>query len=280
MARDRNREVDDAAFPYARCSRCAAVQLDDVPADLVRYYSAGYHGMPTAAELSARAAGEQHKVDLLRRHAEPGRLVEIGPSYGAFAFAARQAGFAVTGIEMDEECCRFLTSEVGVDAIRSSEPGAVLATLPPSRVVAMWHVLEHVQRPWDLVDAAAANLEPGGVLAIAVPNPESLQFRMLGARWAHLDAPRHLSLIPFDVLVSHAEGLGLELVDATATDPFSLHCNRWGWEYALRRRPAARPSGRGVVLASHVVEKLLAPVERRRHNGSAFAVVFRRPAGG
>ena len=60
----------------------------------------------------------------------------------------------------------------------------------------MWHVIEHLRRPWEVIERAAANLQDGGVLAIATPNPRALQFKLLRRRWAHLDAPRHLFLIP------------------------------------------------------------------------------------
>jgi hypothetical protein len=165
---------------------------------------------------------------------------------------------------------------VGVRAINSAEPEEVLATLPPSRAIAMWHVLEHVPRPFEVLERAAANLEDGGVLAIAMPNPQSLQFRVLGARWAHLDAPRHRFLIPVDTLVDRAGTYGLELVTMHTDDPFGRHCNRFGWEYALRRRPSDAPSSAMLRRASQVMEKILAPVERRGNNGAAYTVLLRR----
>ncbi len=275
---DRNREVDDRRFAYSRCRSCRTVQLENVPTDIERYYPQDYHGVPTPADLRLRAAGEQHKVDLLLEHVEPGRLVEVGPSYGAFAFAAKAAGFEVTGIEMDPACCDYLRDVVGVEAIRSTAPQDVLSSLPPSRAIAMYHVIEHVPRPWAVIDAAAASLEPGGVLAIALPNPDSLQFRRLGSRWAHLDAPRHQYLIPLETLTSHARSAGLEVAAVTTTDPFGRHCNRWGWEYAMRRRPAAAPSSIVTVAASHLVAAALAPVERRGLRGCAYTVLLRRPA--
>jgi hypothetical protein len=276
IAHDRNRGIGSSRFAYRRCDACGTVQLAGVPEDLGRYYPADYHGVPTAEELRDRAAAERHKVELLTGHVAPGRLVEIGPSFGAFALAAKQAGFDVTGIEMDRRCCDYLVQTVGVQAINSAAPEDVLPTLPPSRAIAMWHVLEHVPRPFALLEAAAENLEPGGVLAIAVPNPESLQFRVLRARWAHLDAPRHLFLIPVDTLLRRARAVDLEPVVVVTDDPFGRHCNRFGWEYALRRRPSTGPSGPLVRRASQVMEKGLAPVERRGHNGAAYTVLLRR----
>ena len=277
-ASDRNREVDGRRFGYARCAACATVQLHDVPDDLARYYDDGYHGIPTPAELRSRLALESYKVDLLARHVGPGRLVEIGPSFGAFALAAREAGYDVTGIEMDATCCAYLERTVNVRAIHSAAPQEVLGRLPPSRVVALWHALEHVERPVEVLRAAAANLEPGGVLAAAVPNPESLGFALLRRRWAHLDAPRHLTLMPLRTLVDQGRGLGLEPVATLTADPFARHCNRFAWEYGLRRRPAGGPSPAAVVHASQLLERLMGPVERRGLRGSTYTVLLRRPA--
>lgn len=273
---DRNREVDLRRFSYRRCQACGTVQLADVPGDLGRYYPRDYHGVPAAQELRERAELEAHKVDLLTAAVAPGRLVEIGPSFGAFAFAAKASGFDLTGIEMDPRCCDYLRDEVGVQAIESAAPEEVLPTLPPSRAIAMWHVLEHLPYPVAVLQRAAENLEPGGVLAIAVPNPQSVQFRVLRARWAHLDAPRHLFLIPLDALLGQARACGLEPVAVVTDDPFGRHCNRFGWEYALRRRPSTGPSGPLVRRASQVMEKGLAPVERSGRNGAAYTVLLRR----
>ena len=38
----------------------------------------------------------------------------------------------------------------------------------------------------------AGRLAPQGLLIIAIPNNDSLQARLFGPRWLHLDVPRHL----------------------------------------------------------------------------------------
>ena len=275
-ATDRNREVDDRTFSYHRCEACATIQLAGVPEDLGRYYDAAYHGVPTPGELRSHADLEAHKIALLRAHVRPGRLVEIGPSFGAFSLAARETGFDVTAIERDVACCAYLEQTVGVRAIHSARPQDELAALPPSRVIALWQVFEHLEHPQRVLEAAAANLEPGGVLAIAVPNPQSLGFRLLRSRWVHLDAPRHLALVPHATLVRRAVALGLEPLATVTTDPFARHCNRFAWEYALRRRPARGPSPVPVVRMSQVLERVLAPVERRGLRSSTYTLLLRR----
>ncbi len=271
---DRNRELSDERFCYRRCLDCATLSLVDVPRDLGRFYPPSYYRLPPAEELDRLIPTEAHKVAFLRARVEPGRLVEIGPGEGVFAYAARRAGFDVTAIEMDARACDHLRDAVGVRAINSDDPATVLAGLPPSRAIAMWHVLEHLPDPAGVLTAAAANLEPGGVLALGTPNPGSLQFRVLGARWAHVDAPRHLTLVPLEALRERLASTGLRQVAVTTSDPSGRHWNRFGWEYGLRRRPAAGPAPKSVELVALGMTLALRPVEHTGMRGAAYTAVF------
>ncbi|HWF24107.1 MAG TPA: methyltransferase domain-containing protein [Solirubrobacteraceae bacterium] len=272
---DRNRALSRERFHYRHCLACGTYYLANVPADLSPYYPADYYGFPEAHELDRDAAQEAPKVALIARHAAPGRLIEIGPGYGAFARAARAAGFDVTGIEMDAACCSHLERVVGVRAIHSDSPDQALDGLEPARAIAMWHVVEHLGRPWRVLAAAAKRLEPGGVLAIAMPNPQSLQFRLLRGRWAHVDAPRHLFLFPYPVLRAKLEELGLEVLEVTSSDPVGIGLNRLGWEYAVRRFPARRAATRPLRRLSAILEGGAAPLERRDLSGAAYTLLAR-----
>jgi SAM-dependent methyltransferase len=277
-ASDRNRGLSNDRFTYYRCSRCETLFLANVPADLGRYYPASYYAMPDADELDALAGSERHKVELLLRNIRPGRLVEVGAGFGVFSRAARNAGFDVTAIEMDQRSVEYLETVVGVQAVASARPEDVLATLPPSRAIVMWHSFEHLPRPWQVLERAAENLEPNGVLVIATPNPQALQFRLLGGRWAHVDSPRHLFLIPAAALASRAAQLGLSRVSITTADPAGRHWNRFGWEYALRRHPASRSSTRATRALSLLITQALRPIETRGLNGTAYTAVFAKSA--
>jgi SAM-dependent methyltransferase len=215
-------------------------------------------------------------VGLVLDRVSPGHLIEIGPGTGAFAATARAAGFDVSAIEMDERCCRYLSEREGIRAICSDTPLEALAPLPRADAVAMWHVLEHLSNPGDVLEAIAQKLRPGGVLAIGVPNPRSLQFRALGSRWAHLDAPRHLCLIPPDALITKGEELGMRTVTVTTNDPEGLEFNLFGWISALRRRPAAGTAPWPVVYAGMAVSRTLSPLERSGHRGSTITLIMRK----
>jgi SAM-dependent methyltransferase len=278
---DRNRETSRERFAYARCRTCKTVFLVDPPADLARYYAADYYHFGVDGEPAwkgdqrlMRAAA--YRVDLLRAHTEPGRLIEIGAGTGAFAVAAQAAGFQVGAIEMSERCCRHLSEREGIEAICSDRPLEAIAALGPARVVALWHVLEHLPNPAEVLARVAEKVQPGGVLAIAVPNPRSLQFRLLRTRWVHLDAPRHLCLMGPAALIGRGRDLGLEVVALSTNDPDGLECNFFGWVGALRRHPAIGPTPDLVSHCARAIERALVPLERTGERGSAVTILLRR----
>jgi hypothetical protein len=138
----------------------------------------------------------------------------------------------------------------------------------------MWHVLEHLPDPAEMLLAVAERLQPGGVLAIGVPNPGSLQFRLLRTRWAHLDAPRHLCLMPKDALVTHLQRLDMRLLESTTGDPFGQICSLHGWSSALRTRPSQGEASVVLLRCAQVITKTLARVEGRGGQGAALAMLF------
>lgn len=277
--RDYNRAVTGEVFRYLICTRCKLASLENVPNDLGPYYVSGYHMQPASeAAIEAGVAHEQYKIDLVRRFSPPGRLLEIGPSWGAFCLLAKRAGYSVEAIEMDPDCCEFLTKRIGVRAICRSDEAAALSEATRPDVIAAWHVLEHLRDPWRLVDAAAERLAPGGVLVLALPNPGALQFKLLGRYWAHVDAPRHLHMIPPDVLRLRAERAGLTQEMCTTTDAGSLGWNEFGWIHSLPHFATGAFAKRALRFAGRKISALTAIAEKREGVGSAYTSVFRKPA--
>jgi 2-polyprenyl-3-methyl-5-hydroxy-6-metoxy-1,4-benzoquinol methylase len=278
-AQDYNRGTSRERFRYEACRRCGLASLANVPSDLGRYYASGYHAIPASvSDLELGAAHDGYKIELVKRFAAGGRLVEVGPGWGAFCLLARRAGFAVTAIEQDARCCEFLQGHVRVNALQSDDPAAALERTDDADVIALWHVLEHLERPWKVLEAAARRLKAGGVLVIATPNPQALQFRIFGGRWTHLDAPRHVHLIPADLLARRAHALGLAIALNTTRDPGSLGWNDFGWRFSLANLSPAASLRRPMRLAGRILGKLAAPIDAVEGRGAAYTAVFRKPA--
>ncbi len=275
---DRNRRVSAEQFTYYRCSVCGTLSLRPVPLDLERYYPSAYYTLPrTRGDLLGLIGSEQYKLDIVGGFVASGRLVEIGPAGGGFVAAALQAGYEASVIEMDGECCRTMRNMLGIEAHETDDPGSALSAHGPFDVVAMWHAIEHLPHPRDVLVAAATALAPGGVIAVATPNPDAFQFSLFGTRWTHVDAPRHLALIPAKTLAGVGRDLGLEMVMQTTRDPGTLVWNTFGWRESLAGfATGARASGALRAVGS-VLGRAARPIELHGHNGSAYTLVLRKP---
>lgn len=276
-AKDWNRRITGESFAFYRCSACALIFLSPVPSDLGAYYPPDYYTFPrNAAEIARAAEHERYKIDIVRRFKPGGRLLEIGPSWGGFLHLAKQAKFEAEAIEMDPACCDFIRNVVGVPALQSKDPMQAIRGMGPFDVVALWHVIEHIPEVWDALAVVAGQLNPGGILVVAAPNPCSLQFKIQGRRWPHVDAPRHVLLAPASLLADRLRSMELVRVWGTTDDPGSRGWNTFGWEYFFMNLSPRMGMKQLLRWLGVGMSFLLAPLERREGKGSTYTMVFRK----
>ena len=276
LARDLNRKVTSEQFPYYRCMKCGVVFLDPIPEDLGRYYPEGYHAIPVSLEaLMQGREHEEYKLDAIGRYGSGRRLLEIGPSYGGFLALAREAGFDASAIELDPACSRFLRETLGVQVLETGDILRGLRELGSFDVITLWHSLEHLPDPWALLDVLPRHLKAGGLLAIASPNPGSIQFRVFGRYWLHLDAPRHVHLIP-PAAVENRLKPAMRRIHFSTKDRGAIDCNYVGWKFSPPHMfPTWMFSGL-FIWAGLKVRGRLVPIENRQPYGSAYTLVFQR----
>lgn len=273
--RDRNRGISSESFTYYRCTECALITLNPVPDDLSQFYSQDYYPLPASlSELQQSAKNEQFKLDLVRAHVREGRMLEVGPASGNFAYLAKQSGFEVEAVEMDPTCCDFLREVAGINAIQHDDIIEAIAGKQSYDIIALWHVIEHLSNFISVLDYLATKVKPKGHIVIASPNPDSLQFSLLGKYWAHIDAPRHLALIPMAVLESRLEAHGFIPVSRTTNDPGGLGWNEFGWRVSFANFSRSLLSKPALEFAGSVATRLMRPFERNNYRGSAYTVVL------
>lgn len=264
-------------FPYYR-SASGHLFLGEVPENLGDYYVGGYQKIPQGeAELAAMARKDAYRLDGIRPHVASGDFLEIGPWIGLVAYSAKQAGYRVHVLEREQRCVDLLNG-VGINAMQTNDPARSLQDNPTTYdVIGMWHSIEHFPRPWEVIAAAAERLRPGGLLVIAAPNPESAQMRVLGKRWVHLDAPRHLHFLTAAMIAGIGRDKGLEVVDCTTDDELGRRCDIDGWDREAQRQARFIPIVRGVW------RRLIVPRLRRHRqpgafDGASFTIMMRKPA--
>ncbi len=276
--KDFNRKVSQKEFIYLRCPSCKLISISEVPYDLGNYYSQEYYRIPSLGKLKRVTRAERYKIGMVRKYVKSGALLEVGSAFGVFVYQAKEAGFKVDAIEMDGRCCEFLTSVIGVNAVKSDVPHKTVEYMKKHDVIAMWHVLEHLADPWECLGAMAKNLTPGGILVIATPNPDAFQFRVLGSYWPHVDAPRHLNLIPKNVLTEYLKPFGLEPVMVTTNDEGGRGWNRFGWQRYLMNRFSEKWMQRIFFMVGYLLSIPMAWWDMRNFNGSTYTAIFQKEA--
>jgi 2-polyprenyl-3-methyl-5-hydroxy-6-metoxy-1,4-benzoquinol methylase len=273
--RDYRLRTSEERFDYFRCDRCRSVSLAPVPPDLDRYYPDSYLFLPgSTRELPAILEPERVKLDLVRRFRPGGRLLDVGAGQGGFAYLAKRAGYDVEAIEADPRCCRFMERTLGLAPIQSDDVVAALRSTGQFEVITLWHVIEHLSSPMRILEALARRLAPEGILVVATPNPDSLQFKLFKERWVHLDPPRHLQLLPLPFLVERAEALDLAERHTTTVDPAGLGWNRFGWRQSIKHPGEGGLRGAMAALLAPVASAVAGPLERRGLAGSTYTVVL------
>jgi 2-polyprenyl-3-methyl-5-hydroxy-6-metoxy-1,4-benzoquinol methylase len=272
---DLNRKTTTQVFSFYNCSACTLVFLDPAPDDMTPFYKGGYEPIPKdLQELRTIAQKERYRIDSILKHISRGRLLEIGPWRGIFCSNAKDAGFDVTAIEMDPGCVDFLQRVLDIKAIQSNTPYEALETIKEKfDVIALWHSLEHLPRPWLVLQKAAEKLAPGGILLVSVPNIESYDFSVLGDGWVHLDIPRHLYQFPVRWLKTVGSAIGLTILEATTSDRMSRIISKHAWHVrAVSKIPIRYVRG--------VVGLVLYQLAKRKYTdkyaGGGLTVIFKK----
>jgi glycosyltransferase involved in cell wall biosynthesis/SAM-dependent methyltransferase len=277
-ATDRNQHTSEEAYRYFLCCECSLNFLEEIPADLGRIYAKEQYDIPPAdaAVFQARAETQLWKLEILQSQVAAGSLFEVGPATGEFSHLARQAGFRPRLAEMDEPCCKFLRAVLKLDVIHTADPAATLTSEGSFDAICIWQAIEHIPRFWELMDQAAGHLNPGGVIIVSTPNPGSFQARMLGKYWPHLDAPRHLYLIPQDWFREFARQRGLTVTLDTTRDAGSLGLNYYGWYLAVRNALQRRLSDKQIHAWARRTARFMRRWDETEGKGCSYIMVLRK----
>ena len=199
---DRLYRTTARTFDVVACAGCGLLRLSPRPleAELAQYYPQQYwfSGDRSLAgrleEAFRRLLIRDHARFLQRayRHAGgAGPLLDVGCGGALLAAVLRQRGIPAIGLDASLDAVKLAWHRHRVPALHGDLRQAPFAQ-GSLAVLSMFHVVEHLLDPAAYLRAAHALLRDGGRLVVQVPNADSLQFRLLGARWSGIDIPRHI----------------------------------------------------------------------------------------
>jgi 2-polyprenyl-3-methyl-5-hydroxy-6-metoxy-1,4-benzoquinol methylase len=143
------------------------------------------------AELEARYQKRLTEISgFLGR--KTGKLLDVGCSIGFFLLTARNLGWQVKGVELNAETGEYARNQFHLD-VATGKLEEVNYGTEEFDVITAWDVIEHVPDPVSLLKSARKLLRPDGVLALQIPNMDSVMARYTGPRWYWWSVPDHLS---------------------------------------------------------------------------------------
>jgi SAM-dependent methyltransferase len=217
----RSFRLDGALLGLRRCRECGRLLLDPrlPPRALPEAYDDAYYG---AGERKFVPAIER-VVDAFRdgrarlaerslgaAHGAPARVLDIGCGSGQFLARLIARGHEGHGTELSlatgARASRVTGLHLRVGELRAD-------SYPPAwfDVISIWHVLEHLPDPDQVLRLCHGWLREGGALLIAVPNADSWQAKLFQGSWFHLDPPRHLDHFNRRSLVSSLTRAGFRV---------------------------------------------------------------------
>jgi len=249
-----------------RCDRCGAATTDPWPdetglaaayGDWYRPQAGGRFAFAGDALLGRTRGLLAARIDAI---APAGPVLDVGAGDGTLLDALHARGRKATGLERNAARPDF--EDVPIEEVAGDGTWAA---------VVLWHSLEHLPRPRSAIRAAARLLKPGGIVAVAVPNTDSLQARAFGDDWLHLDIPRHLVHLSTGTLCRGLteDGFRVERISNYRGGQIVV-----GWLAGL---VGALPGGLDLYRAIRRPEARIAPMGTGRRTASILAGVVMLP---
>ena len=169
----------------------------------------------------------------------PRTWLDVGCDHGFFLDDVRRYGFSVVGVEPSTSA-RAYAQSIGI----AVEEGVSDVT-GKYAVISLWHVLEHIDQPRQMLHQLYEQCEPGGVLCIRVPDASSFWARMMRDRWIWFQARNHVVHYSPRTLQTVVEDAGFQVAELRAQKPntwLTRRAYRLSWKVFSHTHGRARPS--------------------------------------
>ena len=112
----------------------------------------------------------KRRIRIIGKHEKPGSLLDIGTGIGQFLYLIQQNYSEVLGIEISKSAISIAKEKYNLDVLEGDVFNAAIPSGINYDIITLFHVLEHVPNPKQVIDRCYSLLSKGGILIVAVPN--------------------------------------------------------------------------------------------------------------
>ena len=174
LCRSSQLQVIEAQSPpqrVLRCDQCGLVFVHPHPHKkaLRQHYDEGYYSAWMNSQRCWRRRMWTNRLRKIEHWKSCGKLLDIGCGEGHFLKVAKAKGWEICGTEISQFGSEQASAILGRSIFCGEvwEAGFAAGTFD---VVTLWHVLEHVTEPLQVMREANRLLKPDGIVVLAVPN--------------------------------------------------------------------------------------------------------------
>lgn len=222
--------TEGESFDVYQCNGCSHRFTNPVPDEsaIGEYYKSENYISHTNANKSmfdkayqtVKSIALNKKEKLLQKYSVDKRtpFLDYGAGTGSFVNLLHDRSWHVLGIEISEEARKMSPKPnllYDVSKLEEIAPNSLSG-------FSMWHVLEHIYKPEELLKTFVERMKPGAIGFIAVPNNDSWDAKRYAADWAALDLPLHFSHFTKRSMRTLIEKAGLTLIEEE-TMPFDAY---------------------------------------------------------
>jgi 2-polyprenyl-3-methyl-5-hydroxy-6-metoxy-1,4-benzoquinol methylase len=290
-------------FHYQQCGNCGSLQLQDVPADLGKYYpNNNYYSFNLGLPVSQKADSfrkAQADYLLFNKNKILGSLCTIGFTMPDYYHWMKNTQAKYTDAILDigtgngsllTKLSRIgFTNLTGIDPFinESKDDGSVkilkmdvFDVKEKYDIVMMHHSLEHMFEPKKVLQQLQNILKPEGKLIIRIPVMGNYGWKKYGICWSGLDAPRHI-FIPTEkalrILVDEA-GFVIERFEYDSNDYVIWSSEQYQKGMALQdpKSYMINPKASSFTKAQIKVFHKIMKAENEKGNGDTAAIYLRK----
>lgn len=194
-----------------------------------------------------------------------GKLLDVGCGSGEWIEQFGKMGWKAQGLDFDRDAVRFATANGLVVALGTLEEQKFPSDTFDA--ITLNHVIEHVPDPMALLRECLRVLKPGGTMALATPNGNSLGHTLFKQNWRGLEPPRHLQIFTPDAMDRCLQSCGFRNIRVRTYN------SKYVWAQSFRLFQSGKPGliSLPVVGVLTLIEQFLTCFFRKR--GECVAVL-------
>ncbi len=198
---------------FVQCTRCSHLEL------LTRAVTSEHYEEKTAGEKTEmRVLNAISQVSYAQKYCKLDATCDVGCGDGTFVYALTRAGYTdCFGLEPSKKYTETWEA-LGIEVVPGTTKDLSAVTqVKKINTIAMMHVVEHIDNPRLVLDAAYECLGVGGALVIETPNARSYMLRR--TRLQHdLVYPEHINIFSLESLTALLADAGFRVVASGQRD--------------------------------------------------------------